>query len=116
MFCPISLLGLLGCDPGTEPPPVSVTPPEPVVSPEVLGTIPHYSLRFVDAENHLLEVEAVLQTDGAQELPLMMAVWTPGSYLVREFARHVEAVEAGDDLFRRIMQGEAPAHVRLTWL
>ena len=31
---------------------------------------------------------------GAPQVELMMAVWTPGSYLVREYARHVEGVTA----------------------
>jgi predicted metalloprotease with PDZ domain len=41
---------------------------------------------------HLLEVEVAVKraTDGPQEELLVMPVWTPGSYLVREFARHVQ--------------------------
>ncbi len=31
---------------------------------------------------------------GAADVELMMPVWTPGSYLVREYARNVEAVAA----------------------
>ncbi|HTU99974.1 MAG TPA: PDZ domain-containing protein [Luteitalea sp.] len=52
-----------------------------------------YTLRFPDAARHYIDVEATYPTEGAANLELMMAVWTPGSYLVREFARHVEAVE-----------------------
>jgi len=33
-------------------------------------------------------------TDGQTGIELMMAVWTPGSYLVREYARNVEALAA----------------------
>jgi len=46
---------------------------------------------------HLLEVQvAVKRTiDGPQEESLVMPVWTPGSYLVREFARHVQDFAAG---------------------
>jgi predicted metalloprotease with PDZ domain len=33
-------------------------------------------------------------TGGRGECELMMPVWTPGSYLVREFSRHVERVQA----------------------
>jgi len=36
----------------------------------------------------------VVPTDGRPEVELMMAVWTPGSYLVREYARNVEEVTA----------------------
>jgi predicted metalloprotease with PDZ domain len=30
------------------------------------------------------------------ETQLMMATWTPGSYLVREYARHVDHISAAD--------------------
>jgi predicted metalloprotease with PDZ domain len=41
-----------------------------------------------------VEVEGIIPTDGQLALELAMAVWTPGSYLVREFARHIESVTA----------------------
>jgi predicted metalloprotease with PDZ domain len=48
---------------------------------------------------HLVEVETVL-TANAGALPpeviLFMPVWSPGSYLVREYARHVEGLTATD--------------------
>jgi predicted metalloprotease with PDZ domain len=53
-----------------------------------------YTLRFPDPQTHYLEVEAVVPTDGRDQLELMMAVWTPGSYLVREYARHLEELTA----------------------
>lgn len=53
-----------------------------------------YTLSFPDARHHYVEVEASVPTGGAEAVELAMAVWTPGSYLVREYARHVEAVEA----------------------
>lgn len=52
-----------------------------------------YRLRFPDAARHYVDVEATYPTAGQPRVELMMAVWTPGSYLVREFARNVEAVE-----------------------
>jgi predicted metalloprotease with PDZ domain len=41
---------------------------------------------------HLFEVQVAVKrtADGPQEESLVMPVWTPGSYLVREFARHVQ--------------------------
>src|SRR5207249_3598678 len=40
---------------------------------------------------HLLEVEMRLQrSNGASHTDLVMPVWTPGSYLIREFERHVQ--------------------------
>ena len=55
-----------------------------------------YTVSFPEPQTHYVEVSAVVPTDGRAELELMMAVWTPGSYLVREYARHVEAVTASD--------------------
>ena len=37
---------------------------------------------------------AIEESRRRDHVELMMAVWTPGSYLVREFARHVEGVRA----------------------
>ncbi|MBA3269818.1 MAG: M61 family metallopeptidase [Acidobacteria bacterium] len=51
-----------------------------------------YTVRFPAPETHYLEVEAVYPTGGRPHVDLFMAVWTPGSYLVREYARHVENV------------------------
>ena len=38
---------------------------------------------------HLLEVEMRLRGNLGSQTEIMMPVWTPGSYLVREYARHV---------------------------
>jgi len=53
-----------------------------------------YTLSFPAAHTHYVEVRAEVPTGGRPDVELMMAVWTPGSYLVREFSRHVEAVTA----------------------
>jgi len=53
-----------------------------------------YTVRFPAPHTHYVEVTAVVPTGGRPAVDLMMAVWTPGSYLVREYARHVEAVVA----------------------
>ena len=55
-----------------------------------------YVLRFPAPQTHYVEVEASVPTGGAAEVELMMAVWTPGSYLVREYARHLESISAQD--------------------
>jgi predicted metalloprotease with PDZ domain len=52
-----------------------------------------YTLRFPQPRTHYLEVEASVPASGPS-VELMMAVWTPGSYLVREYARHVEGISA----------------------
>ena len=53
-----------------------------------------YVLRVPAPHTHYIEVSASIPTGGAGSVELMMAVWTPGSYLVREYARHVEALVA----------------------
>ena len=53
-----------------------------------------YTLRFPDPRTHYVEVEATIPTAGAAAVELMIPVWTPGSYLVREYARNVEDLAA----------------------
>ncbi len=52
-----------------------------------------YAVRFSAPETHYLEVTASLPAKGRQT-EVMMAVWTPGSYLVREYSRNVEDFRA----------------------
>ena len=49
-----------------------------------------YSVRFPAPQTHYVEVEARIPAAGQAEVELMMPVWTPGSYLVREYAGKVE--------------------------
>src|SRR4051812_7712413 len=53
-----------------------------------------YTLSFPAPQTHYVEVTASVPTGRRATVDLMMAVWTPGSYLVREYARNVEAVAA----------------------
>jgi predicted metalloprotease with PDZ domain len=55
-----------------------------------------YTLRFPAPHTHYVEVTAVYPTGGRPAVELMMAVWTPGSYMVREYSRHVEGVTAAN--------------------
>jgi predicted metalloprotease with PDZ domain len=55
-----------------------------------------YTVSFPAPHTHYLEVEASYPTEGRASIDLMMAVWTPGSYLIREYERHVEALTAAD--------------------
>jgi predicted metalloprotease with PDZ domain len=66
------------------PTPYAAAAPEPIT----------YTLRFPAPATHYVEVEAVVPTGGHPQLDLRMAVWTPGSYLVREYSRHVEQAAA----------------------
>ena len=53
-----------------------------------------YQLRFPAPHTHYVEVEAAIPTSGRPEVEVYMATWTPGSYLIREYERQVEAVTA----------------------
>ncbi len=53
-----------------------------------------YTLRFPAPHTHYVEVEAAIPTAGRAEVEVYMATWTPGSYLIREYERQVEAVTA----------------------
>ncbi len=48
-----------------------------------------FTLRFPEAAAHYVDVEAHIPTEGASSLTVFMSVWTPGSYLVREYARNI---------------------------
>jgi predicted metalloprotease with PDZ domain len=54
----------------------------------------HYTVRFPDLHTHTAHIQACFFTAGLDELTLTMAVWTPGSYMVREYAKHVEQIRA----------------------
>ncbi|HAR19072.1 MAG TPA: peptidase M61, partial [Cytophagales bacterium] len=51
-----------------------------------------YTLSFPEPHTHYVEVELKISGHHHKPLDLKMPVWTPGSYLVREFSRHVESV------------------------
>jgi predicted metalloprotease with PDZ domain len=60
-----------------------------------------YRLSMPEPHSHLLHVEMAVDRPG-DALDLVFPVWTPGSYLVREFARHVEGMAAEDGGGRRL--------------
>lgn len=50
----------------------------------------HYQVAMPQPELHLFEVTLCLSGWQEARLDLKMPVWTPGSYLVREYARHLQ--------------------------
>ncbi len=54
----------------------------------------HHRVDVTKPSTHLVEIEATVRSDAPlpASLTLFMPVWTPGSYLVREYARHVEGL------------------------
>ncbi len=56
-----------------------------------------YTVSMSKPSTHLLEVEMRVKASSfADRTELKMPVWTPGSYLVREYARHVQDFAAKD--------------------
>jgi len=53
-----------------------------------------YTVSFQDARTHYVSVQALLPTGGKAEIEAFLPVWTPGSYLIREYSRHLESVSA----------------------
>ena len=54
----------------------------------------HYQVSMPQPETHLFEVTLQVKGWQAEVLDLKMPVWTPGSYLVREYARHLQDFRA----------------------
>ena len=53
-----------------------------------------YRIIAIDPHAHLFEVELTIAQPDRDGQRLALAAWIPGSYLVREFARHVVSIEA----------------------
>ena len=60
-----------------------------------------FTVSMTKPQSHLFEVEVRIRHDANQspsEETLVMPVWQPGSYLVREFERHVQDFTASDSM------------------
>ena len=55
----------------------------------------HYQIEFDDYRQHLIHVTLRFLADPTQVLSL--PTWIPGSYLIREFSKHLESVKAYDE-------------------
>ncbi|WP_151988389.1 M61 family metallopeptidase [Acinetobacter oleivorans] len=58
----------------------------------------HYQIEFDDYKQHLVHVTIRFLANPNQEL--WLPTWIPGSYLIREFSKHIEAVKAYDEAGR----------------
>jgi predicted metalloprotease with PDZ domain len=54
-----------------------------------------YRVSMPEPHGHLFHVDLAIEQPG-DVIVLALPVWTPGSYLVREFARHIEGLAADD--------------------
>src|SRR5438094_6117192 len=55
-----------------------------------------YALSLAEPESHLFGVEVDVRGALPRPLHVAMPAWAPGSYLIRDFARHVQDFEALD--------------------
>lgn len=53
-----------------------------------------YNVSFPEAQAHYADIELKITGLKQNELELKMPVWTPGSYLIREFERNIESLSA----------------------
>jgi predicted metalloprotease with PDZ domain len=60
------------------------------------------NIRLADRHAHLIHVDTNLDEVTAEHVDFSMPVWTPGSYLIREFARHVLDFSARDGEGKRL--------------
>lgn len=57
----------------------------------------HYTLAITQPAQHLLDLTIDVDDAHADQLDFVLPTWTPGSYLIREYARHVQEVTATAD-------------------
>lgn len=55
-----------------------------------------YTISFPQPQTHYIDVEMAISGINKDYVDLKMPVWTPGSYLIREFAKNVEGFKASD--------------------
>jgi len=53
-----------------------------------------YELRMPKPQNHYFEVQMNIQDNEDKQVEVKLPVWTPGSYLVREFSKNINLVKA----------------------
>lgn len=64
-----------------------------------------YNLKFEHVGQHLIDVSMTFTAQAQQEL--WLPVWVPGSYLIREFARHVSTLSA------TVLDQETPRNINI---
>lgn len=63
-----------------------------------------YHLDFSEREQKYVHVDMdiLLEDYKKEELTLLMPVWSPGSYLVREYSRHLDSFNVSDSDFKKV--------------
>ena len=71
-------------------------PAAPVSAPAPKPPSLSYVLSFPKPHTHLYEIELAISNVTTAQLDVSLPVWTPGSYVVREYARHVQDFNSSD--------------------
>ncbi len=61
-----------------------------------------YKLKFVRPEQHYVEVELSFDLPENEQTLLYMPVWIPGSYMIREFSRHLDRFQVKNETGEKI--------------
>jgi len=56
----------------------------------------HYQIECFDAHAHLFRVKLDIQPTTGEKQTLSLPAWIPGSYLIRDFAKHIVEINARD--------------------
>jgi predicted metalloprotease with PDZ domain len=81
---------------------MTATQPSPQTSSLIALPKISYQVAMPQPQSHLFEVTLQIEGWRSSFLDLKMPVWTPGSYLVREYARHVQDFSAGTKPWRKL--------------
>lgn len=60
----------------------------------VLGQSIHHELSMPEPQTHYFHVQATLKDFEQEKLTVVLPTWAPGSYLIREFSKHLNLVRA----------------------
>ena len=72
------------------------------ISPQVYVPKLAYQIAMPLPQTHLFEVKLTVSNWDGELLDVRMPVWTPGSYLVREYAKQVQDFVATSDKGRKL--------------
>jgi predicted metalloprotease with PDZ domain len=69
-----------------------------------------YKVAMPQPQTHLFEIELTVRNWNKESLDLKMPVWTPGSYLVREYAKQLQNLVAVDNGGSRLITAKIAKH------
>lgn len=72
-----------------------------------------YSLKMSKPQNHYFEVMMTLDELSGKNITIKMPVWSPGSYMIREFSKNINLVRAYDENANKL---EINKTLKNTWV